>query len=398
MPHSSGGGSHGGGSHGGSHGSRGSSGFSSRPYPGARRYRYMHHGRPRYVYSRSDPSKAASPLRFLLILFYIPFLAAIFVPMKTGINSYRNLTTPATDQIIIDDQADLLGNTDKLEKSLEKFQKKTNITPAVISVDFSKTLESDSVNTNSNTLENLAMSEYLQRFPGDEMHWLIAYTADPEDPVNFYFEGIQGDYTDPVITEAVANSFNSDLYKELERSYAARPADSIAAVFDSTTDIVKKPSAKILLSNSVPMLFYLAFILFHAYVMIFSGRKYKNAVLDEETVPTANAASGTQTASERASSNAVTCTSCGSMFPKTSLKCTVCGAFNPILTGKADSTSYQASSFDTSQTTYSAQPEPSVSDSTHGMMPDAYADTKLCPSCGAQYSASEGKCPICGAR
>ena len=116
MPHSSGGGSHGGGSHGGSHGSRGSSGFSSRPYPGARRYRYMHHGRPRYVYSRSDPSKAASPLRFLLILFYIPFLAAIFVPVKTGINSYRNLTTPATDQIIIDDQADLLGNTDKLEK------------------------------------------------------------------------------------------------------------------------------------------------------------------------------------------------------------------------------------------------------------------------------------------
>jgi len=86
MPHSSGGGSHGGGSHGGSHHSshsHGGSGRSSRHvrstyFPDARRYVYYDHHRPVYVYADYDITEKRSPLRFLMLLFYLPFILFTF--------------------------------------------------------------------------------------------------------------------------------------------------------------------------------------------------------------------------------------------------------------------------------------------------------------------------------
>lgn len=95
MPHSSGGGSHGGGSHhsSSSHSSshRSSSGGSSsrirtsRTYfPGARRFVYYRNGVPNYVYSDTDLSKGPSKLRFLMLIFYVPFVLAAFLMISTS--------------------------------------------------------------------------------------------------------------------------------------------------------------------------------------------------------------------------------------------------------------------------------------------------------------------------
>ena len=95
MPHSSGGGSHSGGSHGGSHHSshsHGGSGRSSRHvrstyFPDARRYVYYDHHRPVYVYADYDITEKRSPLRFLMLLFYLPVLmiAGIITGLLIGL-------------------------------------------------------------------------------------------------------------------------------------------------------------------------------------------------------------------------------------------------------------------------------------------------------------------------
>lgn len=86
MPHSSGGGSHSGGSHSGSgfSSSSSSSGGSSAKhikhtsFPGARRYVYYENYRPVYVYADYDITEKRSPLRFLMLLFYLPFILFTF--------------------------------------------------------------------------------------------------------------------------------------------------------------------------------------------------------------------------------------------------------------------------------------------------------------------------------
>ena len=125
MPHSSGGGSHGGGSHGGSHGGHGGGSgrhTSHAQFPGSTRYVYYRDRQPVFVYSNYDITKKRSPARFLLLLFYAPFiLVMIFGVGKSAINIPVKLMLDYDDEIIIDDRADVFSDEAALEDTLEEF-------------------------------------------------------------------------------------------------------------------------------------------------------------------------------------------------------------------------------------------------------------------------------------
>ena len=136
MPHSSGGGSHGGGSHGGGHhggGSRGPSPtrISRTPYPGARRFRYRTRRGYRYFYTTREPGKIFHPARLLVGLIYLPFIA-------TGVHEIAEPVQRATQkydrEIVVIDDAYVLGDESKLMTSLNAFSERTQITPAVITL------------------------------------------------------------------------------------------------------------------------------------------------------------------------------------------------------------------------------------------------------------------------
>ena len=267
MPHSSGGGSHGGGSHGGSHhsSSHGGGGRSSRsttsktPFPGARRYRYRRFGRYHYYYSAEKNGKVFHPARLLLGFVYLPFLLPLGGVL---LSQSRAFFMPKNSTIVIKDEANVLSDDSALEKSLEAFADKTHITPAVITVN-------NNVWQNSySSLEKYAYNRYLDEFD-DENHWLIIY-SEPQvhtsDFVEWYWEGMQGDNTDAILTTSVTGQFNSDLQRHLEQNEDI--AGSIAASFDTATAAAKRPGLRQWASQTAPVLFALAFVCFHAYFML----------------------------------------------------------------------------------------------------------------------------------
>lgn len=193
MPHSSGGGSHGGGSHhsSSSHSSshRSSSGGSSsrirtsRTYfPGARRFVYYRNGVPNYVYSDTDLSKGPSKLRFLMLIFYVPFVLAAFLMIFTSFGVPEKLKVDYNSQIVIQDDANVLGDTTKLGDALEDFFNTTGISPAVM------TVYNSDWEDNYTDLEKYAYELYVNRFY-DEKHWLIVYSQpkDPDDGFNNWY-------------------------------------------------------------------------------------------------------------------------------------------------------------------------------------------------------------------
>ncbi len=282
MPHSSGGGSHGGGSHGGSHSSRGGRGGSSLPrisrthYPGAHRYRYYRHGTYRYVYS-ARKGKLFHPARLLLGFFYIPFLAGIVPDL---ISPFAKRMQSYDTQIIIKDEAHVLEADNSLENALSAFYDKTKITPAVI------TVNNETWQSNYGTLESYAYNRYLAEFD-DEMHWLIVYSepkegADPNGYVDWYWEGMQGDDTDDVLTTSVTGRFNQQFQGSLETNNK-KIAENLAHSFQLATQLAKEPGIFPPKEQVLPPLFILAFLCLHAYFMLgLNELKYIHAEYDPE--------------------------------------------------------------------------------------------------------------------
>ena len=255
MPHSSGGGSHGGGSHhsSSSHSSshRSSSGGGSSRirtshtyFPGARRFVYYRNGVPNYVYSDTDLSKGPSKLRFLML-----------------------------SLIHIQDDAQVLGDTTKLGDALEDFFNTTGISPAVM------TVYNSDWEDNYTDLEKYAYELYVNRFY-DEKHWLIVYSQpkDPDDEFNnWYWEGMQGDDTDSIITSSVAYDFTNDLHKRLLVE-GTKVNDAITDSFNALTPTVMKFRFE---GETFGIgIFMLLFVGFHAFFMVFfrpDANKYKGA-------------------------------------------------------------------------------------------------------------------------
>ena len=286
MPHSSGGGSHHGGSHHSSHHRSGHSGGSNRsrisstPYAGARRFRYRHRGGYRYFYTTRQPGKIFQPARLLIGLFYTPF---IFAGVFTIKSAFENMNQSYSREVVIIDSANVLEDETKLRNSLNAFSEKTEITPAVITVNH------DEWQNNYSSLEDYAYSRYLAEFP-DEMHWLIVYSepstaqesAQNEADVDWCWEGMQGDDTDPVLTTYVTGQFNQTLQTALEQG-TEPVSDSIASAFDVATSIsnkmVRKPDWEMFGGGA----FMLGFVCFHAFFMLgLHEWKYRHAELDPE--------------------------------------------------------------------------------------------------------------------
>ena len=101
---------------------------------------------------------AWSPLRLLMLLFYVPFVFALSIPIKEAVQQNKAFKDTTTAPIVIEDKADMLGSTAKLEKALMEFQEKTNITPAVVSIDFNTVQTSKNIASAYN--ENTSEIEY----------------------------------------------------------------------------------------------------------------------------------------------------------------------------------------------------------------------------------------------
>lgn len=220
MPHSSGGGFHGGGFHsgGGFHGSSSSGGggtrYSNRPFAGANRYYYYRGRRLRYVYADGPYNKDGSG--FALVLTILSFLIIFIGLLVPGIKDFNNekIDSKSDIGIVIEDNANILEDTDELYKVFEDFYDETGIIPALLTVKHSEWKHVKVGNT-SGTLSRYAYSAYTKRFK-DEYHWLIVYSVDDEGAEGFAWEGMQGNYTDPVLTKGAADAFGRRLHKNFE--------------------------------------------------------------------------------------------------------------------------------------------------------------------------------------
>ncbi len=288
MPHSSGGGSHGGGSHGGhsSHGSGGSG--SSRHtrsayFPGSTRYVYYKNKQPVFVYADYDIRQKRSPLRFLLLLFYLPFiLAMVFGVGPNTINIPTKLKTDYDTEIIIDDRTGVIRNEKNLRQACEDFLDQTGIAPAVITVN-NEDWKSHYVN-----LETYAYELYVNSFD-DEKHWLIVYSSpkDAEGSFNdWYWEGMQGDDTDKILTLKNTNKFNQMVQKCLLQSDKYTPDEAVIKGFNEITPSLMKVSVNF--GQLFIIIFVMGFLGVHAFFMVFYRSKdskfYENAIPCNEEV------------------------------------------------------------------------------------------------------------------
>ena len=236
MPHSSGGGGHGGGGHGGHGGSSGRT--SARPFAGASRYFYYDRGMPVEVYSNYDLTKDRRKSQIVTIAVFaslIPFI--IIISLAAGFHNPRKLKTNDYDtSIVIRDEADVLSGAEeiRLRHSLLDFYEETGITPAVFTVN-NEDWEDDYSN-----LEKYAYDLYVDAFE-DEKHWLIVY-SEPEDPDpdfnDWYWEGMQGDYTDGILNTRYTNRFNKLLQKELLKRNKYTVGEAITDAFDDLTPVI----------------------------------------------------------------------------------------------------------------------------------------------------------------
>jgi hypothetical protein len=331
MPHSSGGGSHSGGSHSGSgfSSSSSSSGGSSAKhikhtsFPGARRYVYYENYRPVYVYADYDIRKGTASGKFFSILgsavsllFGIMLLAMCYdKPQKmdtspsysceivdcAGVIDDADMVQSAIDdfydetgipvEVMTVNNEDWQGSYSKLEDFaydmyvtefddeehwLVAFYNRTGISPAVI------TVENSDWQGYYSDLENYAYDLYVNHF-ADESHWLIVYStpdgySSSDGFEDWYWEGMQGNDTDDVLTESVTNSFNDELQKNLTARTRYTVSSAISTSFDDLTPTVMKSKVNwTMLFTSIAIL---AFVCLHACLMIGinpKARKYAKA-------------------------------------------------------------------------------------------------------------------------
>jgi len=168
------------------------------------------------------------------------------IPKKIDSSIYPN-------DVLIIDNADILDNEISLKNSLETFKDKTGIIPVILTINNEDWIE------NYTDLETYAYEAYVTRFD-DEIHWLIVY-SEPENPDPFfndwYWEGMQGDDTDNILTVSVTNKFNTALHKNFLREAKVSKSDAFINAFDTITPHIMRISF-----NALPAVisFVIAFI------------------------------------------------------------------------------------------------------------------------------------------
>ncbi len=263
MPHSSGGGSHGGGSHysGGGHSSHGgysggggddfisftNTRVSRKPYRFCSTYCYYVNKKPVYFYadfSAKDFKQSAGELVLKIVIWLLVcpmfFITSIWM-FKGSIKTPKKLTGNYDTEIIIEDNINVISKSEEkeLKSVLKEFYKETGIVPAVV------TVNNEEWRTTGN-LEGYAYKDYLDRFK-DEKHWLIVY-SEPEDPdpsfVDWYWEGMQGNDTDDILTSKKTKAFTDDLQKDLLKEKTS-VGEALIASFEEITGKAMKTDVNI---------------------------------------------------------------------------------------------------------------------------------------------------------
>ena len=85
--------------------------------------------------------------------------------------------------------------------------------------------------------------------------------------VEWYWEGMQGDYTDPVLTDYVTGQFNQSFQSALEAGDKS-VSDSLASAFDTATVNAGTLSRQVHFSDMFMGFFMLGFIAFHAFFFL----------------------------------------------------------------------------------------------------------------------------------
>ena len=325
MPHSSGGGSHSGGSSSGSSSSyssshSGGSSSSSRPtrtyFPGAYRYVRYHDGGMDYVYSTdSTLNQPAKSVRWVLIFFYIPFFIMSFLAGYGGIQFPRKMDVSYAPTVEI---VDTIGRLQP--KEYAQIEKSADMLYEAIGVPIEIRIEDNSVWKDYYvSLTNYAFDVYVNTYT-DEDHWLIIYSddgIDRQDPNAFsdwYFEGMQGDNTDPYLREQLTSAFNDDMYKAL-----LDKRNTLGDAFEYAFGRMVKNAGKISIDwDSMGSAIGISiFLIVHMYILVFHdpNKKYRNY-----------APCGRDT-EEVARSKEVRCSYCGGVYYKgTVISCPHCGA------------------------------------------------------------------------
>ena len=243
MPHSSGGGSHGGGGHGGHGGFGGAGGASGRRssthFAGAKRYVYYRNRKPVMVYANYDISKDRSTSMALFVFaFTLSYVALVFILMAVmAVMPVIKKRTNYDTKIVIEDNAGIIDDEDEadLKKELKEFLDKTGITPAFVTVN-----NEDWKRDNRTSLERYSYDLYLDMFD-DEKHWLIVY-SEPEVPDpefnDWYWEGMQGDNTDSILSKSKTRIFNKEFQKNLLKRDKYTVAQALTRSFDSFNEVV----------------------------------------------------------------------------------------------------------------------------------------------------------------
>lgn len=116
-----------------------------------------------------------------------------------------------------------------------------------------------------------------------QSHWLIVYStpdgySSSDGFEDWYWEGMQGNDTDDVLTKSVTNSFNDELQKNLTARTRYTVSSAISTSFDDLTPTVMKSKVNwTMLFTSIAIL---AFVCLHACLMIGinpKARKYAKA-------------------------------------------------------------------------------------------------------------------------
>ena len=236
MPHSSGGGSHGGGFHGGGSHGRSNNRVSSHYFAGSRRYRrHYTDGRPdEYVYARRMPNRTS--LSSVLIF---TFVGALFIFAGIfGIESEfpRKLTPEYIDEPSVYDYIGVIDNADKLQKTLDDYCDTTGICPVIY------TVYDEFWNSDYADLEDYTFATYVNYY-SDEQHFVIVYSipmAQAEGVMDgsitvpdYSWEAVQGDDTDPLITESVFEKFGKTVQRKLEAGEG--PGEAFDSAFAEST-------------------------------------------------------------------------------------------------------------------------------------------------------------------
>ena len=204
-------------------------------------------------------------------------IAAFKVPQRIE-NKYNK-----NPKFIVEDNIGVIEDKKQLKKSMEDFYDTTGIIPAVI------TVSNEDWNEDYTSLENYAYDLYLNRFD-DEVHWLIVYSESIKDNGfnDWYWEGMQGNDTDPVLTERRANDFTVALHEKLLQ----RDKYSVDAAIGLTLEEHAPKMMKVTMNGAMFAMgafltLMMAFISWYCFAVAYKPAKvpeeYKNAQVCELT-------------------------------------------------------------------------------------------------------------------